>query len=87
MGVRFLLGALGYGGYGVAATLLFVEEPSPVRIRLATQFIMFGFLNKRISTVAGIIILVLIAASFGAMVLYQWYQIMTLRYQAIEMIE
>ncbi len=26
-----------HGGYGVAATLLFVEEPSPVRIRLATH--------------------------------------------------
>lgn len=25
------------GGYGVAVTLLPVEEPSPVRIRLATQ--------------------------------------------------
>ncbi len=36
--VRLLSRALGkYGGYGVVVTLLFVEEPSPVQIRLATQ--------------------------------------------------
>ena len=45
---------------------------------------MFGFLNTRISTVTGIIILLLVAGSVGAMIFWELYQLMTISFEVIE---
>ncbi|MBZ9578090.1 hypothetical protein KJA13_03630 [Patescibacteria group bacterium] len=46
---------------------------------------MFDFLNIRISTLTGIIILLLVAGSVGAMIFYQFYQLMTIRFEVMEL--
>jgi hypothetical protein len=45
---------------------------------------MLGFLNTKISTLAGIIILLVITGAVGAMICYQFYQVVTIRYEPIE---
>jgi len=47
---------------------------------------MLGFLDTRVSTLAGIIILLLITGAVGAMIFYQLHQIMSIRFSAMELI-
>lgn len=46
---------------------------------------MFDFLNTRISTIAGIIVLLLVAGSVGIMIFWQFHQLMTIRFEVIEL--
>ena len=48
---------------------------------------MLGFLNTRISTLAGIIVLLLICLGIGFAIVYQMNQIVSIRVNAIEAIE
>ena len=45
---------------------------------------MLGFLNTKISTLAGIIVLLVITGAVGVMICYQMYQVLTIRYEPIE---
>ncbi len=45
---------------------------------------MFDFLNTRISTVTGIIVLLLVAGSVGIMIFWQLRQFMTINFEVIE---
>lgn len=44
---------------------------------------MLDFLNTKVSTLVGIIVLLLVTGVVGAMIYYQMYQIMTIRYEPI----
>lgn len=46
---------------------------------------MFDFLNIKISTLTGIIVLLLVVGAVGAMIFYQFYQLMTIRFEVIEL--
>jgi len=48
---------------------------------------MLGFLNTRISTLAGIIVLLLICLGIGLMIIYQMNQIINVRVDFMESIE
>lgn len=45
---------------------------------------MLGFLNTRISTLTGIIILLAVSGAVGSMIFYQMYQVLTIKYEPIE---
>jgi len=45
---------------------------------------MLDFLNTRISTIAGIIILLLVAGSVGVMIFRQLHQLMAINFEVIE---
>ena len=45
--------------------------------------IMLDFFNTRVSTLVGIIILLLVTGAVGAMICYQMYQVMNIRYESI----
>ena len=45
---------------------------------------MLGFLNTKISFLAGVIVLLAVSGAVGAMIFYQMYQIMNIRYQPME---
>jgi len=45
---------------------------------------MFGFLNIKISTVTGTIILLLVAGSVGIMIFWQLHQLMAINFEVIE---
>lgn len=46
---------------------------------------MLEFLNTKISTPIGILILLLVVAAVGVMIFYQFYQLMTIRFEVIEL--
>jgi len=46
---------------------------------------MLGFLNTRISTPIGIIILLLVVIAVGAMIFYQLHQVMSIRFEVMEL--
>jgi len=46
---------------------------------------MLRFLDTRISTPIGIIILVLIVGAVGVMIFYQLHQLMSIRFEAMEL--
>ena len=46
---------------------------------------MFDFLQLRISTIAGFIFIFLIIGVFGAVIFWQFYQLMNIRFETIEL--
>jgi len=46
---------------------------------------MLGFLNTRVSTIAGIIVLLLVAGSVGVMIFWQFNRLMNVRIEMIEL--
>jgi len=46
---------------------------------------MLGFLNTKVSTLAGIIILLLITGAIGAMIFHEFHQIISIRFEVMEL--
>jgi len=46
---------------------------------------MLGFLNTRVSTLAGIIILLLITGAVATMIFYEFHQIISTRFEVMEL--
>ena len=46
---------------------------------------MLGFLDTKISTPIGILILLLIAGTVGTMIFWQFYKLVTIRFEMVEL--
>ena len=73
-----------YGGRGVVVTLEFVELSSRVQIPSASPIIMGDLLNRRVSTITGILVILFVIAVVGSFVFSEFQSFMQMRFESLE---